>query len=409
VIEISEKRLVTYVVKSLEQWEFDRKTRLASLELQIAKLSKANKDDQEYINKWGAKAAFAAQAQSRLKAIERRTKDLKKMRAETRGLPSAKDLVNTEEAVADSDGMLPLAAVGKVMLKLPEPPLATGGPLDNVLVSLKDTQIGYAKDKPTIIADVKFDVRGDTRIALLGPNGCGKTTLLRTLCGTMEPQEGSRRVGEGTNGGTASVAFFTQDLAQDLPGDQTPVEHIIDIGGSEEISRAALGALGLKPEVHKSLISTLSGGEKARVALARFVLSPNDVLLLDEPTNHLDGAAVKALAAGLKAHAKGAVIVSSHDQAFIDALEVTHYADVKKGVDGNPGTMSMKQAERRNKDGTDAAQTMTMAAAPPAPAAAPAPVAAPAPKEAPKAAEDPKAAQKAAAAKKRAAALKAAW
>jgi len=86
----------------------------------------------------------------------------------------------------------------------------------------------------------------------------------------------------------------------------------------------------------------LSGGEKARVALAVFATRPADVLLLDEPTNHLDGAAVAALSQGLREH-QGAVIVASHDMAFVDELQVTHTAKVARAPPGQPGSLQLRE------------------------------------------------------------------
>jgi len=258
----------------------------------------------------------------------------------SRGLP-ADELVSKDKAKGEeeTDGMLPLADMGDVNLRLPDAPLVRGGPIDGVLLSLKDADIGYGTGNP-IIGNVNMLIKANARVALLGPNGAGKTTLLRNLYGSMDLQAGKRKLGQGSFG-TAGVGLFTQDLAQDLPNDVSPIEYVLSSGGNVETARRTLGALGLKSSVHESKIGTLSGGEKARVALAVFALTPTDVLLLDEPTNHLDRVAVKALAEGLRAHKGGAVLVSTHDQAFIDALEVTDKAVVTKAVTGKTGMLEM--------------------------------------------------------------------
>jgi len=191
---------------------------------------------------------------------------------------------------------------------------------------------------------VRMSFSVGSRVSLLGPNGCGKTSLLKTLEGTLKLLDGRRTVGVGGLR-RARVRLFTQDLAQDLPMDQTPVEYLLsgDAPGTLDAQRArgALGALGLRGEVHNSKIGSLSGGEKARVALAVFTTRPADVLLLDEPTNHLDVAAVAALSEGLREHAQGAVIVASHDSAFVQDLQVTMTATVERGTNGNPGTVKV--------------------------------------------------------------------
>ncbi|CAE7883768.1 CPK2 [Symbiodinium microadriaticum] len=192
----------------------------------------------------------------------------------------------------------------------------------------------------------EFVVSAGQRLALLGPNGCGKTTLLRSLAGRLEVEAGCRILGAGGLR-RARVAFFTQDLAQDLPGDITPVEHVLGddapISLDKEGARAALGALGLRGACHNAPIKTLSGGEKARVALAVFATRPADVLLLDEPTNHLDGAAVASLCAGLREHG-GAVLVSSHDKAFLEALRVTDQVHIARAEVGEPGHLKVIHA-----------------------------------------------------------------
>jgi ABC-type multidrug transport system ATPase subunit len=129
---------------------------------------------------------------------------------------------------------------------------------------------------------------------------------------------------------------FTQDLAQDLDQEALAVEIVTrkvreyDTTLSDEKARAALGALGLTQEKSLRKVGHLSGGEKARVALANFVLIPANLLLLDEPSNHLDMSTLKVLTAALKKY-EGAVLVISHDQTFLEELEPTHVITVRDG------------------------------------------------------------------------------
>jgi len=242
----------------------------------------------------------------------------------------------------EHEGLLPLSGPGRVKFNLPDWPLSASPPLDMKLLTLRDTEVKYETGEPVLHVE-ELVVSAGQRLALLGPNGCGKTTLLRSLAGRLEVPAGCRIVGVGGLR-RARVAFFTQDLAQDLPGDITPVEHVLgedapvylDVEGA----RAALGALGLRGACHNAKIQTLSGGEKARVALAVFATRPADVLLLDEPTNHLDGAAVASLCAGLRAHG-GAVLVSSHDKAFLEALNVTDQVHITRDKVGEPGRLKV--------------------------------------------------------------------
>lgn len=340
VVEISEKNIWKFNVKGIEQWQDQRKSLSKKLGQEMKELNQQIKTDSAWAQKWGAKASFAAKAQSRMKGVAVMKKRVAKLEILTRGLP-ADELVSKdkEKGVEETDGMLPLADMGDVNLRLPDAPLVRGGPIDGVLLSLKDADIGYGSGNP-IIGNVNMAIKANARVALLGPNGAGKTTLLRNLYGTMDLQGGKRKLGQGSFG-TVGVGLFTQDLAQDLPSDVSPIEYVLSEGGDVETARRTLGALGLKSSVHESKIRDLSGGEKARVALAVFALTPTDVMLLDEPTNHLDRVAVKALADGLRAHKGGAVLVSTHDEAFIDALQVTDKAVVTKAVTGKTGMLEM--------------------------------------------------------------------
>merc|ERR1719198_1688107 len=263
-----------------------------------------------------------------------------------RGLPS-----DSSAAAEVADGTLPLASSNRVRLMLPAAPLESNPPLDKVLMALTEgVSIGYESGS-TLIQDVEVSFKIGSRTALLGPNGCGKTTLLKTLAGSLPVKEGYRRVGAG-NLRRARVQLFTQDLAQDLPSDATPIEYILKdcpAGVEMETARRALGSLGLRPDAHNSKIGNLSGGEKARVALAVFVTRPADVLLLDEPTNHLDGAAVTALSAGLQAHEGGAVIVASHDRAFVEALKTTQTITVIRDEDGGASALQVTHGKPNKK------------------------------------------------------------
>jgi ATP-binding cassette subfamily F protein 3 len=142
---------------------------------------------------------------------------------------------------------------------------------------------------------------------------------------------GARVEGDGL-----ALGVFTQDLAQDLDQEALAVDIVtrkvreLDETLTDEKARAALGALGLTQEKSMRKVGHLSGGEKARVALANFVLIPANLLLLDEPSNHLDISTLKVLTGALKEY-EGSVLVISHDQMFLEELEPTHVITVRGG------------------------------------------------------------------------------
>ena len=162
--------------------------------------------------------------------------------------------------------------------------------------------------------------RGDV-IALVGPNGAGKSTLLATLLGQRAPASGEAKVG-----GSVSPAWFRQDLA-DLPLDRTLYEAIADLrplwnrGGIQN----HLGCFGFSGQEVMRGIASLSGGERARMALAIITLAHANLLVLDEPTNHLDVESIEAIEDALEEY-EGTVILVSHDRAFLRELATRVWA-----------------------------------------------------------------------------------
>jgi len=152
------------------------------------------------------------------------------------------------------------------------------------------------------------------------------------MSGKLLPSLGVREEGDDL-----ALGVFTQDLAQDLPQDMRAVDVVTsavrlhDPTLSDERARSVLGALGLTGEKSLRLVGHLSGGEKARVALARFVLIPHNLLLLDEPSNHLDVATIEVLTGALREFT-GSILVISHDKPFLEALDPTHVITVKDGA-----------------------------------------------------------------------------
>lgn len=155
--------------------------------------------------------------------------------------------------------------------------------------------------------------RGD-RIALIGPNGAGKSTLLRLLMGVEAPQAGSVSLGEHS----IVPNYYEQNQAEALDLDKTVLEtllHAADAAREDEV-KALLGRMMFARSAFDRPVGVLSGGEKARLALAKFMLTKGTLLVLDEPTNHLDIASKEMLEDALVAF-EGAIIAVSHDRYFL--------------------------------------------------------------------------------------------
>jgi len=154
----------------------------------------------------------------------------------------------------------------------------------------------------------------DDRVALLGRNGNGKTTLARLLAAQLSPMAGTV-----TSSGKMRVGYFTQYQVEELHGDETPLQHMTRAmeGKTPGAVRAQLGRFGFSGEKATTLVGKLSGGERARLALALITRDAPHLLILDEPTNHLDVDAREALVQALNGY-DGAVILISHDRHMVE-------------------------------------------------------------------------------------------
>ncbi|MGH6616290.1 ABC-F family ATP-binding cassette domain-containing protein [Sphingomonas sp.] len=260
---------------SFEQQRAERAAQLAaakaSQDAQRAKL-------QDYIARNSARASTAKQAQSRAKMLAK---------------------------------MQPIAALAE------DPTLSFDFPspdeLKPPLVTLDMAAVGYTEDKP-ILRRLNLRLDPDDRIALLGRNGNGKTTLARLLAAQLAPMEGGM-----TASGKMRVGYFTQYQVEELDGDDTPLEHMTRMmsGSSPAAVRGQLGRFGFSGQKATTKVGKLSGGERARLALALITRDAPHMLILDEPTNHLDVDAREALVQALNAY-EGAVVVVSHDRHMIE-------------------------------------------------------------------------------------------
>jgi ATPase subunit of ABC transporter with duplicated ATPase domains len=198
-----------------------------------------------------------------------------------------------------------------VTFKLPPPPRSGDVPL-----AAEHLAVSYGEH--VVLSDVNFITRRGDRILIVGRNGAGKSSLLRCLAGAQQPQSGSVRLGANVR-----LAYFAQEHEQ-LDEHKTALEHLADATVVTEVQRRSLlGAFGLKGSAAHQRPGTLSGGERAKLALAVMASSDANLLVLDEPTNNLDPASVEAVGLMLRSW-RGTMIAVSHERGFVEALEPTH-------------------------------------------------------------------------------------
>lgn len=272
-----------------DKFLLQREERAEALAAAAERQRKERERLQGFIDRFGAKATLASSANSRKKQLEK---------------------------MEIIEG--PTAEAKRPKLRLPLPPKVMPE-----LIKLANASFGYPPAAP-LVERLDLTLARGSRLVLLGPNGCGKSTVLKALSGALPLLSGERALGEGLE-----MGVFTQDLAQDLPQDAIALEHVLatvrqrDVGISDQQARAALGALGLTGEKATRPIGALSGGEKARVALSVFALLPHNLLVLDEPSNHLDVATTEVLTTAL-AEFPGTIVVISHNKPFVERLRPTH-------------------------------------------------------------------------------------
>ncbi len=188
-----------------------------------------------------------------------------------------------------------------------------GGNLKNKeLLEVKDLLIGYSKDT-ILLPKISFSIYGKDKLAIIGDNGIGKTTLIKTILGEIPAIGGEIKEKRKLNIGYIKQNDYSFDKGEDI---LTHLKNIYPLKSEKEL-RTALGRFLFKKEEVFKEVSTLSNGEKMRVNLCALMLSSYDLLILDEPTNHLDMITKECLIEGLKEY-KGAIIFISHDRYFIN-------------------------------------------------------------------------------------------
>ncbi|GJH13128.1 ATP-binding cassette domain-containing protein [Caballeronia novacaledonica] len=274
---------------------------------------------QKFIDRFKAKASKAKQAQSRVKALERMEK------------------------------IAPVLADAEFNFEFKEPLN-----IPNPLLSMLDASFGYPApaDAPpgtpptVIVRGINRSVLAGQRIGILGANGQGKSTLVKTVAHALAPIAGEVSEGKGLN-----IGYFAQQELDVLRPLDTPMEHMIRLAkdtpghmrapgqsGTEQSLRTFLGTFSFSGDMVHQAVGTMSGGEKARLVLCMIVWQRPNLLLLDEPTNHLDLATREALGMALNEF-EGTVMLVSHDRSLLRAVCDEFWLVTKGGVEPFDGDL----------------------------------------------------------------------
>ncbi|XP_011183177.1 ATP-binding cassette sub-family F member 1 [Zeugodacus cucurbitae] len=275
------------------------------------------------------KKMYVQKRREMIKEYEKQEKRLKELKAHGQSKKAAekkqKEVLtrkqeknkSKQQKQDDDDGPQELLARPKeyiVKFRFPEP-----SQLQPPILGIHNVTFEYEGQKPLFV-NTDFGIDLTSRVAIVGPNGVGKSTFLKLLLGELEPQKGEQRKNHRLR-----VGRFDQHSGEHLTAEESAAEYLQRLFNLQhEKARKALGSFGLVSHAHTIKMKDLSGGQKARVALAELCLSAPDVLILDEPTNNLDIESIDALAEAINEY-EGGVIIVSHDERLIRETGCTLY------------------------------------------------------------------------------------
>ncbi len=278
VIHVENKKLTAYT-GNYSTFERERAEKLIGQQKAHEKQTAQRAKMQAFVDRFKAKASKARQAQSRMKALEKM------------------DIVDA--VMADRT----------VKFTFPQPE-----ELSPPIVTINHADIGYTAGKP-ILTNIHERIDMDDRIALLGANGNGKSTLIKLIAGKLEPLKGDLLTSNKLR-----IGYFSQHQTEELDVTDTPVSAMMRVMKKPETDvRGVLGRFGFSKPLSDNTIKSLSGGEKARLLFAMIAHNAPHLLLLDEPTNHLDMDTREALVQALNSYT-GAVVIVSHDPSMIERV-----------------------------------------------------------------------------------------
>ena len=245
--------------------------------------------EKAFIERFKARASHAAQVQSRVKKLEKIEK-----------------IAEPKRIIEKTYDFKPCPRSGDDVIKVENVAKAYGGKIVHGGTSLL--------------------VRRTERWAVMGENGSGKTTLLKMMAGVLKPDSGSVTVGA-----SVTMGYFAQHQMEQLTADRTIIEELVAYSPTTNLGtlRTLAGAFGFHGDDHEKQIRVLSGGERARLALAKILFDAPNLLVLDEPTNHLDIVTKRALVKALSTY-EGTIVCVSHDRAFLRAI-ATRILELQKG------------------------------------------------------------------------------